>query len=139
MDESQLPPESTPPHATPPSYGATPGTPPPASYGSPPPPVQPPPRTSGQGTAALVIGLFGIIGCCHVVSPVAWYLGQDELKDIRAGRVGGTGTNAKVGMILGIVGTCLLVIDLLWAFLFGGLAFVARMIGGHFNLGGHGI
>jgi hypothetical protein len=68
------------------------------------------------------------------VSPVAWYLGQDEIKDIRSGRVVASETNAKVGMILGMVGTGLLVIDIMWGFFFGGLAMVAEMLG---NMGGH--
>ena len=94
---------------------------------APPPPTQPPPpptgvrRSSGQGVAALLIGIFGILVCCHIVSPVAWSLGQDELKAIRAGRVSDTGTSAKVGMYLGIVGSLLLVLDLVLAVFFGGI------------------
>ena len=78
--------------------------------------------------AALLVGAFGIIGCCHIVSPVAWYLGHDELKAIRAGRVSDSDTSAKVGMYLGILGSVLLVADVIMALFFGSV--VATLIDG---------
>jgi hypothetical protein len=49
-----------------------------------------------------------------LVSPFAWALGRNALKDIRAsqGRLGGE-SQARAGMIMGIVGTVLAIIALL--------------------------
>lgn len=78
------------------------------------------PSASGNSTAALVLGIIGLLGnvgsccCClslflGLCSPVAWYMGHQELQAIAAGRspVGGAG-NAKAGMVCGIIGTILL-------------------------------
>ena len=85
----------------------TPGYPPYGAY-APPRPDHP------QSTLALILGIVGLVGAfmfCGlrlVVSPFAWALGRNALKDIRAsqGRIGGEG-QARAGMIMGIVGTVL--------------------------------
>jgi len=108
------------------SYGGQPpGSPPapgqPAPYAPMPPyggyVVRPPDHP--QATLALVLGLVGVVGAfifCGVtllVSPFAWGVGHNALKDIRAsqGQVGGE-SQARTGMILGIVGTALLALAL---------------------------
>jgi hypothetical protein len=118
MDESTNPPGVTPPY------------PPPPAYGGPPPPGQPL-SSSRQGTTALILGIIGIVCCFHIVSPVAWWLGRDELRDIRSGKVVASELNPKIGMILGIVGTILLVFDFMWAFFFGGLSLLGGLMTGH--------
>ena len=133
MDESSVPPgppPSTPPPPPPPAY-----TPPPYSGGTP--PYSGPPRSGSQGTTALILGILGVLPCCHVLAPVAWYLGHEELREIRAGRVHSTETNAQVGRILGIVGTAFLALGIMWACFFGGFGVLGRMIHNHMG-GGHG-
>ena len=93
------------------------------------PPVAPssePPRSS-KATTILVIGIISII-CCQIAGPVAWYMGRQELSQIRAGAVSmqDEGT-AKIGMILGMISSILLMLVLLWVIFFGGLAFLAAL------------
>jgi hypothetical protein len=107
-------------------------------------PLYPPPAppalapASREAVTALWLGILGIV-CCGFVAPVAWYLGQKELRAIRDGRsqrpvlLYGTGVSpaagegmAMAGKILGMIGTALLVlglvVGLLWALFFGGMA-----------------
>ena len=103
-------------------------------------PLYPPPAppasapASRQAVTALWLGILGIV-CCGFVAPVAWYLGQNELRAIREGRsqrpvmLYGAGVSpaagevmAMAGKILGMIGTALLIIGLLWALFFGGMA-----------------
>jgi hypothetical protein len=73
-----------------------------------------------QATLALVLGLVGVVGAfvlCGVtlvVSPFAWALGHNAVKEIEAsqGRLGGS-SNARAGMILGIIGSVLLIVAIL--------------------------
>jgi mannose/fructose/N-acetylgalactosamine-specific phosphotransferase system component IIC len=95
-------------------------------------PLYPPPAppasasASREAVTALVLGIVGII-CCGFVAPVAWYLGQNELRAIREGRASTAGEGmAMAGKILGMIGTALLVlgliVGLLWTLFFGGMA-----------------
>src|SRR5262245_38210798 len=96
--------------------------------GSPPPPIQPGGTSTGssassQALAALIVGILGIISC-WILSPVAWYLGSQELKSIREGRSPVAGEAlANVGRILGMVGTVLFGFLILWICL-GGFAII---------------
>jgi mannose/fructose/N-acetylgalactosamine-specific phosphotransferase system component IIC len=92
-----------------------------------PPPAAPAPvSASKEAVTALVLGILGIV-CCGLVAPVAWYLGQNELRAIRLGQASAAGEGmAMAGRILGMIGTALLilglVVGLLWALFFGGMA-----------------
>lgn len=78
--------------------------------------------SSNQAITALVLGILGII-CCGFLAPVAWYLGNQELKAISEGRSPAAGEGlAKAAKILGIIGTILLVFSILWIFFAGGMA-----------------
>jgi hypothetical protein len=100
------------------------------NYGAQIPPVPPAPAAarSSNATTALVLGIISLV-CCALCGPIAWYLGNKELKAIRAGvsPIGGEGF-AKAGMILGIIGTVLLAVWLIWVVLFGGLAVVSSIL-----------
>jgi mannose/fructose/N-acetylgalactosamine-specific phosphotransferase system component IIC len=90
-----------------------------------PPPAPPVSAPAGSdAVTALVLGILGV-ACCWFVAPVAWYLGQNELRAIHEGRASAAGEGwAMAGKILGMIGTALLVlvliIGLLWTLFLGG-------------------
>ncbi|HEV3074325.1 MAG TPA: DUF4190 domain-containing protein [Thermoanaerobaculia bacterium] len=95
-------------------------------------PLYPPPAppasasASREAVTALVLGILGIV-CCGFLAPVAWYLGQNELRAIRLGQASAAGEGmAMAGKILGMIGTALLIVGLifglLWTLFFGGMA-----------------
>ena len=87
-----------------------------------------PESPSSQAITALILSLLGFTTCCHLLSPIAWYLGWQEEKAIREGRAPKQGeVLAKVAKILGIIGTLLLAFFLLWVFFLGGLAVLSAM------------
>ena len=89
-------------------------------YGQPYGTFSPAPPNHPQATTAMVLGLVGLVGALAlcglplVVSPFAWALGRNSLKEIEAshGRLGGEST-ARAGMVMGIIGTILLGLGLL--------------------------
>jgi hypothetical protein len=66
------------------------------------------PETSGKATAALVLGICGLVVCPIILSIIGLVLGYQARGEIRAsgGRIGGEG-QAKAGIILGWVGLAL--------------------------------
>jgi hypothetical protein len=79
---------------------------------------------SSRATTSLVLGILGIV-CCQICAPIAWYMGNNELKAIRAGTAPAAGEGmAKAGKITGIIGTILLILSLIWVFFFGGMAMI---------------
>jgi hypothetical protein len=74
----------------------------------------PPAKAGGNAVTALVLGVAGFF-CCNLVGPVAWYMGHQERKAIRAGLSSPAGDGmALAGMILGIIDTILLVVSVLF-------------------------
>jgi Domain of unknown function (DUF4190) len=95
-------------------------------------PLDPPPAppvsasASREAVTALILGILGVV-CCGFVAPVAWYLGQNELRAIQEGRASSAGEGmAMAAKILGMIGTALLIVgllfSLLWILFFGGMA-----------------
>ena len=86
-----------------------------------------PQKSSSQATTALVMGILSFL-CCGIFAPIAWYLGNREIKAIQAGAspVSGEGI-AKAAMILGIIGTIYLAIAVFWIFFMGGMAILSAM------------
>lgn len=77
---------------------------------------------------ALVFGVLGVV-CCGLFAPVAWYLGNDELVAIDAGRLPESNRGmAMIAKILGIIGTVLLCLALIWIFFVGGLGFLRAVM-----------
>ena len=94
------------------------------------PPPLPPPSGGSSSSRAIVALVFGILGviCCGFFAPVAWYLGNEELSGIEAGRLPENNRGlAQIAKILGIIGTVLLSLGLLWIIFFGGLAFLSAL------------
>ena len=73
---------------------------------------QPYPESS-QATTVLVLGILGLV-VCGVLGPVAWSMGNTELKAIDAGRrpPENRGT-ANAGRILGIIATVFLILGVM--------------------------
>jgi hypothetical protein len=94
------------------------------------PPIPPQPQAqsaSTQAIVALVLGILSVV-CCQIVGPIAWYIGNQELKAIQMGASPVAGESlAKAGKILGIIGTVLLILYLLWIFFMGGMAVLQGM------------
>lgn len=70
-----------------------------------------------------MILIFGIIGlvACVIFAPVAWIMGNADMKEIRAGTMDPEGESlTNIGRILGIIGTVL--------FLLGMCAWIPLMI-----------
>jgi hypothetical protein len=68
---------------------------------------------NSQATAALVLGILGVVGCV-VTGPFAWYLANQEIKAIDEGRRDPANRGqATAGKVLGIIGTVFLVLALL--------------------------
>lgn len=85
---------------------------------------------SSQAITALVLGILGIVTCCGILSPIAWYLGKQEQKAILEGRSPAAGAQfAQVAVILGIIGTVMLAFGLLWIVVGGGLAVLSTLAG----------
>jgi hypothetical protein len=83
---------------------------------------------SNKGIWSLVLGILGII-CCQILAPIAWVMGNQELRAIKAGQSDPAGQGmAMAGMIMGIVGTILLCLSLVWVLFFGGLAIISGMM-----------
>lgn len=76
---------------------------------------------SGRTVAALALAMFGLV-CCPVTSPLAWWLGLAEAREVR--RRGGSADDslvASIAMWLGVLGTALGVLLLVLTAALGGL------------------
>jgi hypothetical protein len=90
---------------------------------------EPPPSASSQALTSLILGILGFVTCCLLLSPIAWYLGRQELRAIREGRSAAAGeVFANIGRILGIVGTVLMGFAAFWIFFLGGMAVLSGII-----------
>ena len=88
-----------------------------------------PQSTSTQAITSLILGILSIVTCCGILGPIAWYLGNQELKAIQEGRSPAAGEGvAKAGKILGMIGTLLMVVWLLWIFFMGGMVILQGMM-----------
>jgi hypothetical protein len=60
-----------------------------------------------RGTAVLTLGILSLLVCWPVLGPIAWIMGNSDLKEIRAGRMDPEGESyTNAGRICGIVATC---------------------------------
>ncbi|HKX75698.1 MAG TPA: DUF4190 domain-containing protein [Acidimicrobiia bacterium] len=67
-----------------------------------------------QATTVLVLGILSIV-LCQILGPIAWKMGNDELKAIADQRRPADGqAMAQAGKICGIVGTALLGVAVLF-------------------------
>jgi predicted Zn finger-like uncharacterized protein len=79
-----------------------------------------------RGVLILVLGILGLT-VCGLMGPVAWTMGNQDLQEIRAGRMDPDGEGlTQGGRICGMIATGLLVLSCC----FIGLMFLAGMAGG---------
>lgn len=80
---------------------------------------------SSQAVTALILAIVGYVACCLLTCPVGWYIANDEIKAIRAGRRDPANMSlANAAKILGIIGTVIIGLGILGyggLFLFAGL------------------
>ena len=87
--------------------------------------VQAAPASSGKATAALVLGILGLVFCpliCSVLALVFGYQGRNEI-DASGGRVSGRSI-AMAGIVLGWIGV------VICALILGGILLVGLSVGG---------
>lgn len=90
-------------------------------------------KASSRATTSLILGILGFV-CCQLCAPFAWYMGQQEMKAIRAGQSPAAGEGiAMAGKILGIIGTIFLIFGVLWILFFGGMAVLSAIAGNASN------
>lgn len=70
------------------------------------------PQEASQATTILILGILGLV-VCGLLGPVAWYMGNQELAAIDAGRRPAEGrSNANIGRILGMVTSGLMILGI---------------------------
>ncbi len=82
------------------------------------PPPQPPteqPTAPHRGVVVLVLGILGIV-CCFILGIVAWVMGNNDLREMDAGRMDPSGRGmTQAGKICGMVSVALQIIGfLIW-------------------------
>ena len=76
---------------------------------------------SHNGMLILVLGILGLT-ICGICAPIAWILGQRDLKEIQAGTMDPSGEQlTNIGRILGIIGTVLIAVAMCIGMLWIGL------------------
>jgi hypothetical protein len=74
-----------------------------------------------RGTLILVLGILAVVphGLHLIFGPIAWIMGNNDLKEMRAGRMDPEGeSNTNIGRICGMIGTILGLIGLVVFLLF---------------------
>ncbi len=67
-----------------------------------------------RGGAVLALGIVGIV-LCGICGIIAWVMGSNDLKEIRAGRMDRAGEGiTQAGKICGIIGTIIGCLQLAW-------------------------
>jgi hypothetical protein len=65
-----------------------------------------------RGVVILVLGILGLT-VCGICAPIAWIMGNSDMREIRAGRMDPSGEQlTNIGRILGMIGTVLILIGL---------------------------
>jgi len=70
------------------------------------------PVAAHRGALILTLGIVSIVVCCcHFLGPVAWIMGNNDLREMREGRMDrdGEGTT-QAGRICGIIGTVMMIL-----------------------------
>jgi len=95
----------------------------------PPSPTQPPARPH-RGGVILALGIIGII-CCFICGIIAWVLGNNDLKEMDAGRMDPSGRGlTQAGKICGMVSVILLIVGLVMTLIWMIFMFIPIILSG---------
>jgi hypothetical protein len=84
-----------------------------------------------RGGMILAFGIMSLIVLPIVFGPLAWFMGNADLRDMRAGRMDPSGeSQTNTGRILGMVAMILQIIGLLIGCVIGAIFFIAIIAGG---------
>jgi uncharacterized Tic20 family protein len=87
--------------------------------------------SSSAAITALVLSVVGLVCCGGLLSPFGWYLGQQEVTAVDAGRSAASNRAlAQVAVVVGIIGTVLFGLVIAGMLLFGGVAAIASILSG---------
>jgi hypothetical protein len=69
-----------------------------------------------RGSTVLTLGILSLVLCGPILGPIAWIMGNQDMAEIRAGRMDpeGEGTT-NAGRICGIIGTILGIVGIVFA------------------------
>ena len=71
-----------------------------------------------RGVLILVLGILGIV-CCFICGIVAWVMGNNDMREIDAGRMDPTGRGlTQAGKICGMVGVILSIVAIVMQVIF---------------------
>ena len=71
-----------------------------------------------RGVLILVLGILGIV-CCFICGIIAWVMGNNDMREIDAGRMDPTGRGlTQAGKICGIVGIILSIVAIVMQVIF---------------------
>ena len=80
-----------------------------------------------RGVLILVLGILGIV-CCFICGIIAWVMGNNDLREIDAGRMDPSGRGlTQAGKICGMVGTILAIVGIV-------IQLIVMLLGGGFML-----
>lgn len=94
-------------------------------------PTEAPPQTQQplaphRGVLILILGILSIV-CCFICGIIAWVMGNNDLKEIAAGRMDPAGEGmTKAGKICGIVGIAIQIVILALQLLGVGLITISQ-------------
>ncbi|MHC4206793.1 MAG: DUF4190 domain-containing protein [Planctomycetota bacterium] len=71
-----------------------------------------------RGGLILALGILGIV-CCFICGIIAWVMGNNDLREMAAGRMDPSGQGlTQAGKICGIVSVVLLIINFIFGLMF---------------------
>ncbi len=85
-----------------------------------------------RGTIILVLGILSLV-VCGIMGPIAWVMGNTDLREMAAGRMDRSGEGAtQAGRICGMIATILMIVGLVFSIVIFCLYFAvfAALIGG---------
>jgi hypothetical protein len=86
-------------------------------------PVSGQPLNPHRGVLILILGILGIL-CCFICGIVAWVMGNNDLREMAAGRMDPSGRGlTQAGKICGIVSVVLLIVGIVLNLIFMFLGF----------------
>jgi len=75
-------------------------------------PIEPQALAPHRGVVILILGILGIV-CCFICGIIAWVMGNNDLREMAAGRIDPSGEGlTQAGKICGIISVILAIVAL---------------------------